>query len=189
MSRDGQNGLDGKDGKDGTSISIKGSLNSESELPTPPANASDCYIIGSDLYIWTGSAWKNVGQFKGDKGDPGKDGVNGADGVNGVDGKDGVSIVWKGEYSSHPSNPQNGWAYKNTTDKKSYIYQDNTWYQMTIDGIDGQNGQDGKDGSDGADGLSIVWKGDLATPPTNPQLNWCYRDTDNGKVYIYNGSA
>jgi len=69
MSKDGQNGLDGKDGKDGTSISIKDSLNAESELPTPPANASDCYIIGSDLYVWTGSAWKNVGQFKGDKGE------------------------------------------------------------------------------------------------------------------------
>lgn len=65
-------GLNGKDGKDGTSISIKGSLESETDLPTPPTNASDCYIIGSDLYVWTGSAWKNVGQFKGDKGEDGE---------------------------------------------------------------------------------------------------------------------
>ena len=54
---------------------------------------------------------------------------------------------------------------------------------MTVDGIDGQNGQDG------SNGLSIVWKGDLASAPSNPQTNWCYRDTDNGKVYIYNGLA
>ena len=113
-------------------------------------------------------------------GAPGKDGVNGADGIN---GKDGTSIVWKGSYVSHPSNPQNGWAYKNTTDGKSYVYQDGTWYQMTIDGVDGANGKDG------ADGLDIVWKGDLSTPPINPVKNWVYRDIDNGRVYIYNGTA
>ena len=116
----------------------------------------------------------------------GKDGKDGLDGSDGVDGTDGTSIIWKGEFASHPNNPENGWAYKNTTDKKSYIYQDGAWYQMTVDGTDGQ---DGKDGQDGSNGLSIVWKGDLATAPSNPQLNWCYRDTDNGKVYIYNGSA
>lgn len=116
----------------------------------------------------------------GNDGAPGKDGMNGADGIN---GKDGTSIVWKGSYVSHPSNPQNGWAYKNTTDGKSYVYQDGTWYQMTIDGVDGANGKDG------ADGLDIVWKGDLSTPPINPLKNWVYRDTDNGRVYIYNGTA
>ena len=131
----------------------------------------------------------------GQNGQDGKDGLNGADGVNGQDGKDGadgVSIVWKGSSITHPANPQNGWAYYNTGQKKSFIYQDGAWYQMTIDGTDGQDGQDGKDGQDGQDGsngLSIVWKGDLATAPANPEVNWCYRDTDNGKVYIYNGLA
>lgn len=113
-------------------------------------------------------------------GAPGKDGVNGADGI---DGQDGTSIIWQGSFASHPANPQNGWAYKNTTDGKSYVYQDGTWYQMTIDGVDGANGKDG------TDGLDIVWKGDLSTPPTNPVKNWVYRDTDNGRVYIYNGTA
>ena len=117
---------------------------------------------------------------KGDTGDKGGDGLNGADGIN---GKDGTSIVWKGSYVSHPANPQNGWAYKNTTDGKSYVYQDGTWYQMTVDGVDGANGKDG------TDGLDIVWKGDLSTPPANPVKNWVYRDTDNGRVYIYNGTA
>lgn len=116
----------------------------------------------------------------GNDGAPGKDGTNGADGV---DGQDGTSIIWQGSFASHPSNPQNGWAYKNTTDGKSYVYQDGTWYQMTIDGVDGANGKDG------TDGLDIVWKGDLSTPPINPVKNWVYRDTDNGRVYIYNGTA
>lgn len=281
-------GTDGKDGKDGTSISIAGTLTSSSQLPIPPANPNDCYIIGQDIWIWDGASWYNGGQFKGDNGvsiiwkgshashisnpeagwayynttdkrsyiydgtewdvmtydgidgtdgvdgisitwkgefstppsNPklnwvyrdtdngkvyiyngtaweimvldgtnGKDGVNGADGVDGENGKDGVSIIWLGELASHPSYPQNGNAYKNTTDKKSYIYQDGTWYQMTVDGIDGQNGKDGTNGTNGTDGLSIVWKGEHSTAPSNPQLNWCYKDTDNGKVYIYNGSA
>ena len=117
---------------------------------------------------------------KGADGAPGKDGLNGADGV---DGKDGTSVVWKGEFASHPANPQDGWAYRNTTDKKSYVYQDGSWYQMTVDGIDGQPGKDGKDG------LSITWKGDQTAAPANPQKNWVYRDTDNGRVYIYNGTA
>lgn len=42
---------------------------------------------------------------------------------------------------------------------------------------------------DGKDGLSIVWKGDLQSPPSNPQINWAYRDTNNGRVYIWNGTA
>ena len=100
----------------------------------------------------------------------GKKGENGGPGEK---GENGTSIIWKGEFASHPNNPENGWAYKNTTDKKSYVYQDGAWHQMTVDG---QNG------------LSIVWKGDLATAPSNPQLNWCYRNTKDKKIYIYNGS-
>ena len=125
----------------------------------------------------------------GKNGQDGKDGYNGIDGADGINGKDGASLVYKGEYSSHPSNPQNGWYYRNTTDKKCYVYQDNSWYVMTVDGSDGKNGMDGVNGEDGKDGLDIVWKGDSSTPPSNPQKNWVYRDTDNGRVYIYNGLA
>lgn len=105
------------------------------------------------------------------------DGING---INGADGVDGTSIVWKGEFESHPVNPENGWAYKNITDGKSYVFQSGVWYQMTVDGINGKNGEDG---------LSIEWKGEFRDPPSNPQINWVYRDLDNGKVYIYNGTA
>ena len=94
--------------------------------------------------------------------------------LKGEPGKDGSSLVYKGEFTSHPSNPQNGWYYRNTSDKKNYVYQDNAWYVMTVDG---------------EDGLDIVWKGDLSTAPADPVKNWVYRDTDNGRVYIYNGTA
>lgn len=113
-------------------------------------------------------------------GSNGKDGLNGADGV---DGKDGVSLTYKGEFTSHPSNPQNGWYYRNTTEGKTFVYQDNNWYQMTVDGQDGLNGNNGKDG------LSIEYKGELSSPPSNPVKNWTYKDSDNGVVYIYTGLA
>lgn len=100
--------------------------------------------------------------------------------LKGEPGENGISLVYKGELSSHLSNPKNGWYYRNITDKKSYVYQDGAWYVMTVDGLDGQ---------DGNDGLDIVWKGDSSIPPANPQKNWAYRDTDNGRVYIYNGTA
>lgn len=114
------------------------------------------------------------------------DGVAGKDGTPGRDGKDGISIEWKGSLSEAPANPQKNWAYYNTVSKASYIFNGEAWYQMSIDGVDGANGKDGKNGKNG---ISIVWKGELSTPPASPQENWVYKDTDDGKVYIYNGSG
>jgi hypothetical protein len=114
------------------------------------------------------------------KGEDGYTPVKGVDYFDGTNGEDGTSIVWKGTYTSVPSDAQNGWAYYNSTAKASYTYQNGSWYQMSIDGVDGQ---------DGSDGSSIVWKGESSSAPTNPQENWVYKDTDDGKVYIYNGSG
>ena len=60
--------IKGEKGDDGTSIKVKGSLDDESQLPIPPEDASDCYIIGTDLYVWDGTTWKNVGKFAGKDG-------------------------------------------------------------------------------------------------------------------------
>lgn len=128
----------------------------------------------------------------GKDGAPGKDGAAGKDGApgkDGVDGKDGISIEWKGSLSEAPANPQKNWAYYNTVYKASYIFNGEAWYQMSIDGVDGANGKDGKDGEDGKNGISIVWKGELSSSPASPQENWVYKDTDDGKVYIYHGGG
>lgn len=183
-----------------------------------------------------------------------------------IKGADGETITWKGDdLTSHPANPENGWAYYNPDLGKSYIYKDNAWFVMTKDGntplkgvdyFDGgfvsfiykvsttapstptggtfngtaeaqpsgwsdnptadpedtewvsktkyiQTGentwqhsgwsapsvfyQKGADGLHGVDGM--VYKGASALPPSNPQLNWAYKDSDDGIIYIYNGSA
>ncbi|MDB0602369.1 hypothetical protein PL373_14705 [Tenacibaculum maritimum] len=171
----GQNGASGADGNSVfVQYSIDGSTNWHNTF-----QATDIYMrqkIGS-------GTWSSAIRIVGENGQDGIDGANGNNGANGVDGANGISIVWKGAFSSHPSSPQNGWAYYNTSQNKSYVYQDGTWYQMTIDGVDGANGANGNDG------VSIEWKGENANPPANPQLNWAYRDTDNGLIYIYNGMA
>ena len=66
----------------------------------------------------------------------------GSDGSIGGDGTAGVSIVWQGSFGSPPANPVNGWAYYNTNDLKSYVYQDGVWDRMTEDGSTGPSGAD-----------------------------------------------
>lgn len=187
----GTPGTPGKDGSDGTSYErVFIHTTTESKPATPSTSQTDDYVpsgwhddpvgVSSSLpYEWISEREKKNGIWS-EFSAPALWAKYGFDGADGAEGVAGTSIIWKGDFSSAPSNPQNGWAYKNTTDKKSYVYQDGQWYQMTIDGIDGKNGKDG---------LSIVWKGDLQTPPSNPQTNWAYRDTNNGRVYIWNGTA
>ena len=62
-------------------------------------------------------------------------------------GDDGTSLIFKGEFASAPSNPQNGWYYRNTTDKKCYVYQDGVWHLMT---------EDGRPGADGVGSISSI---------------------------------
>lgn len=106
----------------------------------------------------------------------GKTPKKGVDYFDGSNGKDGTSIVWKGEFDEAPANPENGWAYYNKKAKASYTYSNGSWYQMSIDGVNGQNG---------ADGLPIVWKGELESAPEPAELNWVYKDTNDGVVFIY----
>lgn len=185
---DGQPGEPGEDGIDGAnnwtvfefSPTNTGTPDTNPEIWSSTQRSTDAYLISQVYLDGVAQGWSEVTRIKGLDG---TNGVDGQDGAAGVNGEDGVSIIFKGTYASHPANPENGWSYYNSTDKKSYVRQSGSWYQMTIDGLDGVNGQDG------ADGLSIVFKGDLVNPPSNPVLNWAYRDTDNGYVYIYNGSA
>lgn len=74
-------GTKGDKGADGTSVTIKGTLESEADLPAE-GKEGDAYIIAGDLYVWNavGKTWTNVGSIKGDKGDPGV-------GLPGTDGK------------------------------------------------------------------------------------------------------
>lgn len=63
---------DGKDGDDGTSINVKGKYESLEALnkafPNGPEDASDCYVVNKELYVWDKNKkeWFSVGKFEGD---------------------------------------------------------------------------------------------------------------------------
>lgn len=64
----GEQGPAGRDGNDGTSINIQGSVNSVGSLPSSGNTNGDAYVVGTDLYVWVGTQWKNCGPFKGQDG-------------------------------------------------------------------------------------------------------------------------
>jgi hypothetical protein len=71
-------------------------------------------------YVWDGSSWDIVSQ-------------DGQDGTS----PEGFLITWKGGLSSAPSNPQKGWAYYDTDQKKSYIWDGSSWQILAQDGANG----------------------------------------------------
>ena len=149
------------------------------EFATEPEDPDlyDAYYNTTDgcSYIWNGSDWDLLAK----SGEDGKDGTNGTDGK---DGDAGQSIVWKGELKAAPKNPKLYWAYYNTTDGCSYIWNGSDWDLLA------KSGEDGADGKDGVAGQSIVWKGELEAAPENPELYWAYYNTIYGYSYIWNGS-
>lgn len=100
--------------------------------------------------------------------------------AKGVDNNADINIRWLAGAASHPATPAENDAYKNAADGFNYIYRSNTWFKMDIDG---------HRGIAASDSIFVNWRGFVANPPLNPQVNWVYRDNDNQRVYIYNGKA
>ena len=101
------------------------------------------------------------------------------------------SFIWHGSFATSPANPEKYWAYFNTTDGCSYIYDGAQWTLLAQAGADGKDGTDGKDGIDGINGengSSIVWKGALTVAPENPKECWAYYNTVDQTSYIWNGT-
>ncbi|MHC1703656.1 MAG: tail fiber domain-containing protein [Tenuifilaceae bacterium] len=78
--------------------------------------------------------------IQGPQGGQGPVGQQGIQGLQGLTGANGISIVWKGESPSHIASPSTNWAYYNTTDKKSYVYDGDSWEIITQDGAQGPTG-------------------------------------------------
>jgi hypothetical protein len=74
--------------------------------------------------------------------------VEGAKGETGATGSDGVAIVWLGTFDSAPKAADLNNAYYNATDKKSYIWDGDSWEIMVQDGAQGQQGATRRNRSD-----------------------------------------
>ena len=110
----------------------------------------------------------------------------------------------KGSLDSTPSNPDLYWAYYDTTDGCSYIYDGTKWTLLASRGAQGIQGETGAigpqgetgatgatgaTGEAGADGVSIIWLGSSATAPENPARLSAYYNTETGCSYIYTGTT
>lgn len=156
------------------------------ELTSLPASPKDNWAyynsIDKKAYIYFNGGWYLLAQ-------DGQDGPAGPQGATGATGLNGIGIVWKGELAASPVSPQINWAYYDTTQKRSLIWDGSTWKLLALDGLIGPQGPVGPQGPQGEPGVSIVWKGSFATPPANPTLNWAYYNTADKKAYIFDGSV
>jgi len=95
----GPTGATGIAGSDGTGVSILGSYSTLAALQTahPSGQTGDAYLVAGELYVWTGSAWTNVGSIQGPTGPTGSTGATGvgatgSTGATGPTGANGSSI-------------------------------------------------------------------------------------------------
>lgn len=92
----GPQGPAGQKGEDGTSVTITGSVATETDLPAAGSNG-DGYIVEDtgDLWLWTDDGgdgtggWTDVGQVRGPEGPDGPAGPQGIDGPQGDPGPEG----------------------------------------------------------------------------------------------------
>jgi outer membrane protein OmpA-like peptidoglycan-associated protein len=98
-----------------------------------------------------------------------------ANGGSGGSGGSAVSITWLGTLAAEPATPKENEAYYNSTDKRSYIYDNTGIWQILA--------------QDGSPGTALTWLGSFATVPADPGINQAYYNLTDKKSYIYDGST
>lgn len=104
----GPTGPQGLQGLPGQGLSIKGLYASSSALnaAVPTGTLGDGYLVGSDLYVWDGNSWENVGPIVGPTGPTGpSDGPTGPTGPQGAQGPAGSASAYAPETSANWNAP------------------------------------------------------------------------------------
>lgn len=89
----------------GQGIIVKGTLNSQDELPQSGNNIGDAYIIDSNMWVWNGTNWQNAGSVKGIPGEPGPQGPQGPQGTPGQNGINPDYIEYRFKRNNSYDNP------------------------------------------------------------------------------------
>ena len=158
----GPQGPQGEKGADGTSVTIKGSKESEEELPKENNLSGDGYIINGSLFVWDGDSWNNVGEIKGPQGEVGPQGAQGAQGERGEQGAQGEAGP-QGEQGPQGAQGEVG-----------------PQGERGEQGPQGERGEQGPQGEKGADGTSITIKGSVASESNLSSI----LSPENGDGYI-----
>lgn len=95
----GLRGEKGEKGDQGTGVTIKGKYDSLSALMAahPTGKDGDAYMVGVNLYAWSGTEWIDCGNIqgaKGERGDRGPQGLQGAKGDKGETGEKGDAFTY-----------------------------------------------------------------------------------------------
>lgn len=143
------------------------------------------YIIDlNEFQYCDGTEYVTI-NLTGAQGPAGADGTDGVDGADGTDGTDGISIAWQGSLATAPADPQTNWAYYNSADGKSYIWDGDSWEILAQNGADGADGADGTDGTDGQDWTdvtdTVVDNGDGTVTDYSRTLVW--KKCSQGQVW------
>lgn len=168
---DGEDGVDGTDGRNVTVLGSLGSYGSIVALPNPAQQDAWTALDTGNLYMYIGTSWVDLGQFKGPKGDTGDDGAIGPRGQ-------GINILGEVELDVDlpaPGTQAVGDAWFSRESRKLFQVNDALVYNPGID-ITGPDGEQGIQGLKGDPGTSIAIQGTYATeaallaadPPQTP---------------------
>jgi collagen triple helix repeat protein len=104
----GVQGPKGDKGDVGSGLKIVGTVAAQGDLPTTGNTTGDAYLIGGNLWVWTGGTWTNAGPVQGPKGDTGNTGPQGIQGIQGPQGTPGTAAVTvhSADFSLDPSGEQ-----------------------------------------------------------------------------------
>lgn len=103
----GDTGNTGQRGATGASLTILGTLQDLTALPTT-AIVGNAYRVDDDLHVWNGNVWINVGNIIGPKGDTGAVGPTGPQGQTGATGKTGANVNLRGPLDNPSMLPASG---------------------------------------------------------------------------------
>jgi hypothetical protein len=160
----GPPGPEGPDGPPGPPLNAKGTVATVSDLPATGNTEGDFWTTADtgESFVWSGSAWIDMGQWTGDTGSQGPIGPRGAMGPQGNPGPVG------------PTGPQGSQGPAGGPGPS---------------GPQGSQGPVGPQGPKGNDGTSVVIKGSVAThadlPTTGNTIGdlWIALDTSHGWVW------
>ena len=172
----GPAGPKGDPGVDGTGFTLLGSVDTTGDLPND-ASAGAAYLVGGVVYVWSGTAWENVGEIQGPAGPTGATGPKGDTGARGATGPQGPAGP-KGD-----TGPQGPAGPKGDTGPQGPAGPKGDTGPQGPTGPEGPQGPTGPKGATGARGATgpqgpagpapavytgaLVWTGPQYTPPTN----------------------
>ena len=194
----GPKGDKGDKGDVGAGISVAGTVTAEADLPKDAAEGT-AYFIGTDMWIRTGTGWKNVGNVKGPQGDQGIGIIHSDEDVltGAATGEPDGTLLVDGHYDLYQA-AGGKWALKGNIQGPQGIKGDQGIQGVKGDtgdqgpkGDQGIQGDQGPKGDKGDTGTGIELKGTVASVDKLPTVSNVPGDTYlvGGHLYIWQNDA